>query len=212
LEVIYVSGNLSLDFANTAGWHAGPEPEEYLTSYGTVVDWARQHGILDEGQAGRLRDRAEARSGAEAAALVEIIALREAIYRTFSAVAHRRQPAGADLELLDAVSREGAAHLRLVVEPPDVGSPDPALRFGWVWTGLDDHLAGFLWPVARAAVELLTSKQLAQVRQCAGDPCGWLFLDLSKNGSRRWCDMSDCGNRAKARRYRERKKGASAAP
>jgi len=50
---------------------------------------------------------------------------------------------------------------------------------------------------------LLTSSQrLNQVRQCRGDNCGWLFVDGSKNHSRRWCDMRDCGNRAKVRRHR----------
>jgi len=75
---------------------------------------------------------------------------------------------------------------------------------------MEDELTSLLWPVARAATALLTSSDLARVRECADDACGWLFLDHSRNGSRRWCDMADCGNRAKARRYRERRKEESA--
>ena len=64
-----------------------------------------------------------------------------------------------------------------------------------------------LWPVARAAAELLTAEERVLVRQCGGDPCGWLFLDRSRKHNRRWCSMADCGNRAKARRWRRRTKG-----
>ena len=62
-----------------------------------------------------------------------------------------------------------------------------------------------LWPVARSAADLLTSDDLGRVRECAGERCNWLFIDRSKNHSRRWCDMQDCGNVAKVRRYRSRK-------
>ena len=54
----------------------------------------------------------------------------------------------------------------------------------------------------------LTSEELDQVRECAGNTCGWLFVDMSRNHSRHWCDMRDCGNRAKVRRYYQRRKTA----
>jgi predicted RNA-binding Zn ribbon-like protein len=63
-----------------------------------------------------------------------------------------------------------------------------------------------LWILARSAADLLTSEQHAYVRQCASEECTWLFIDRSKNHSRRWCDMGDCGNREKARRLRARKR------
>jgi predicted RNA-binding Zn ribbon-like protein len=212
-----VADDLSLDFANTAEWHAGPDPEEHLTSYAAAIAWAQEHGLLDQSQAEALAAEAGERPDAEAEALQKIVALREAVYRVFSAAAHGREPDASDLELVDRVSREGATHLHLSVAAPESGpvsSPPTSRhvvpRFGWVWVGLDEELAGFIWPVARAAADLLTSKRLAQLRECAGDPCGWLFLDESKNGSRRWCDMAGCGNRAKARRYRERKRSPAA--
>jgi predicted RNA-binding Zn ribbon-like protein len=213
--------DISLSFANTVEWHAGPDPKERLTSYSKAVRWAQKEGILSDAQAQDLLAAARARPADEAEALRRIIALREAVYRIFSAVAHRRPPDSDDLETLNAELADALPHLRLAAAPaesdgetPNGGAPDKAVaseqgvlqRFTWRWSGVEGHLTSFLWPVARAATALLTSPELVRVRECAGDPCGWVFLDLSKNASRRWCDMADCGNRAKARRYRERKK------
>jgi len=67
-----------------------------------------------------------------------------------------------------------------------------------------------LWPVTRAAVDLLLSDSLAQVGQCADDRgCGLLFIDTSRNHSRQWCSMDACGNRAKAQRHYRRSKKKS---
>ena len=209
--------SISLEFANTAGWHAGPDPVEHLTSYGEAIDWAREHGALSEEQARALKAQARARPDREAAALKRIIALRESVYRLFSAVSHRRQPAAVDLETLNAELAAALPHLRLVAT--DGGEADEGIGgaaglpgFRWTWVDLEDHLTSFLWLVAKDATELLTSDRLTQVRECADDTCGWLFLDLSKNASRRWCNMADCGNRAKARRYRARKKATQETP
>jgi predicted RNA-binding Zn ribbon-like protein len=217
-----LTGNISLDFANTADWHAGPDPEERLVSYASAVDWAVGAGILSGGQAEKLLALARADPIREAEALRRIIAVRESVYEIFSAVAHHQRPKSDDLELLSDELAEASAHLRLVMAPGTgsgggtAGDGEPSrenasekaapLPFAWTWVGVEDHLTSLLWPVARAATSLLTSPELARVRECAGDPCGWVFLDMSKNASRRWCDMADCGNRAKARRYRERKK------
>jgi predicted RNA-binding Zn ribbon-like protein len=206
------AGDLSLAFANTAEWHAGPNPEERLTSYSSAVTWGRQVGVLSEGEAKSLLARARATAGGEEQALGRIISLREAVYRIFAAVAHDRSVDPSDLEILNEEIAEALRHLRLVAlprpasraEPP--GEPADLQPFAWTWVDVESHPTSLLWPVARAASMLLTSPRLARVRECAGDPCGWLFLDLTKNGSRRWCDMADCGNRAKARRYRERKR------
>ncbi len=212
-----MAGNIALEFANTAEWHAGPAPEEGLQSFTLAVEWALRHEIVSDEQAAALLGRARAHPDEEAEALCRAIAFREVVYRVFSAAAHGRSPEAADLQVLDRESREASAHQRLVLVPEGhekanqgSGAGDVP-RFEWTWVGLEEELTGFLLPVAKAATELLTSERLSQVRECAGDPCGWLFLDLSKNGSRRWCDMADCGNRAKARRYRARQKSASSA-
>jgi predicted RNA-binding Zn ribbon-like protein len=211
--VTAMATDISLDFANTAEWHAGPNPEERLTSYGKAVEWAQRVGILTDAQAQSLFVRAGTHPGKQADALLRIIALREAVYRIFSAVAHDRPPSCTDLEILNTELGPALAHLRLVPAADSgqetavlTGAAEPR-RFAWSWSGVEDDLTSLLWPVARAASSLLSSPELARVRECADDTCGWLFLDISRNASRRWCDMADCGNRAKARRYRERKKG-----
>ncbi len=204
---------LALEFANTAEWHAGPSPEERLTSYRAAVLWAEQAGVLTGEQAARLSSQAETHPPEAGEALRRIIALRETVYRIFAALARGSHPDDADLDLLHAELRQGLPHLRLAAAKPAHGEDSPdgdGLRFVWTWADLDSDLAGFLWPVAAATATLLTSPQLARVRMCADDTCGWLFIDHSKNASRRWCDMGDCGNRAKARRYRARQKADSA--
>jgi predicted RNA-binding Zn ribbon-like protein len=207
--------DVSLDFANTVEWHAGPNPEERLTSYDKAVKWAQRAGILNASQAQSLLARAEADPHKQADALRRIVAFREATYRIFSAVAHDRLPSSTDIEVLNRELSKALTHLQLepIAEPGEsvaasTGAAE-SQRFAWSWKGVEDDLASLLWPVARSITSLLTSPELARVRECADDSCGWLFLDLSRNASRRWCDMADCGNRAKARRYRERKKGES---
>lgn len=88
-------------------------------------------------------------------------------------------------------------HLGLVASPAG---------YRWAWHDADS-LESVLWPIIGSAADLLTSPELEKVKLCAADDCGWLFIDGSRNRSRRWCDMSDCGNRAKARRYRRRHLG-----
>jgi predicted RNA-binding Zn ribbon-like protein len=194
-------GHLALDFANTVGWHAHEEPTEqaeYLTSYARFLAWARQTGALPDPALDQLAARAAASPTAAAAALREVIALREAVYHLFSAQAAGRPLPAADLAAFNAALAEAHAHLRVV---PAAAGP----TLGWDTAG-DDSLTRPLWPVARAAAELLTSPECARARECAGGSCGWLFLDTSRNGSRRWCDSRDCGNRERVRRHYARQK------
>jgi predicted RNA-binding Zn ribbon-like protein len=194
-------GHLALDFANTVGWHAHEEPTEqaeYLTSYARFLAWARQTGALADDVLDRLAAFAAKSPSAAAAALGEVIALREAVYHLFSAQAAGRALPAADLAVLNAALAEAHAHLRVV---PTATGPE----FGWAADGNDD-LTRPLWPVVRAAAALLTAPERARVRECAGGSCGWLFLDTSRNGSRRWCDSRDCGNRERVRRHYARQK------
>lgn len=194
---------LSLAFANKSDWRSPDRAGERLQSFETAVDWALGVGILDEAQAGSLRRRARGEPEELAAALPRLVAFREAVYRIFTAAAHGEPPSADDLQMLNAELTEAMVHLRLSPERPDSSA---AQRYGWRWVGLDEQLTSMLWPVAVSAAGLLTSPQLVRLRDCANTACGWLFIDRSKNASRRWCDMGECGNRAKARRFRERQK------
>jgi predicted RNA-binding Zn ribbon-like protein len=127
--------------------------------------------------------------------------LREAIFRIFVAVIADASPAAADLERLNDELALALPHLRIV--PDEHG-------FDYRFDAADGALDRPLWPVARSASELLATGDLGRVKRCTSDECDWLFVDLSKNRSRRWCDMRDCGNRAKARRYYRRQQGTHA--
>jgi predicted RNA-binding Zn ribbon-like protein len=105
-----------------------------------------------------------------------------------------RRAARADIEVLERELSNARDHERL--------SPS-ARAFVWTWDD-PNALDRVLWEVSRSAAELLTSDELSKLRLCGGDDCGWMFLDTSRNRSRQWCDMRDCGNRAKVRRFRER--------
>lgn len=190
-----VGGNAALDFANTLGGLRGAATTEYLGGYADLAAWAAQAGLLDRGTARSLRRAAEQKPPAAGRAFARALAGREAIYAVFSAVAAGQgAPAGA----LDLINGELPAALgRRRIRPTGKG-------FVWELPGDADALDLPLWAVMREAAELLTSGRLAQVRECSGDTCGWLFLDTTRNHSRRWCSMSDCGNRAKVRRHRAR--------
>ena len=190
-----LGGRLSLDFANTADWHATDHPVEFLTSYSELVSWSQHVGILTESEGQHLLQEA-ARHPAEASAvLARTITLREAVYRLFSAICHGLPPQADDLSTLNAELSTVLAQSRIVLTTEG---------FVWGWLGDVDALDQILWSVVHDVAQLLTSEELHRVGQCADDRCGWLFLDTSRNRSRRWCSMKDCGNRAKARRHYRR--------
>jgi predicted RNA-binding Zn ribbon-like protein len=190
-----LGGRLSLDFANTADWHATGHPIEFLTSYSELVAWSRHVSVLTESEAQHLLEEAVRRPAEASAVLARTIALREAVYRLFSAISHGLSPQADDLSTFNAELSTGLAQSRIVLT---------AEGFVWDWLGDQDALDQMLWPVVHDAAELLTSEKLHRVGQCVDDRCGWLFLDLSRNRSRRWCSMEACGNRAKARRHYRR--------
>jgi predicted RNA-binding Zn ribbon-like protein len=195
-------GALCLDFVNTVDSRGMSEPGQHLRRYADLVRWGWHTATLGEPEAWRLLD-AGARQPAEAAhTFAEAIALRECIYRIFVAIARQAPPAIVDLDWLHAAYCAALQHARLT---PVAGG------YEWRWTEADT-LGRVIWPIARSAVKLLTSSEVARVKECANVAgCGWLFLDRSKNGSRRWCSMDDCGSRDKMRRHyaRRRKAGAS---
>ena len=190
-----LGGRLSLDFANTADWHATDHLVEFLTSYAELVAWSQYVSILTESEAQHLLEEAVRRPAEASAVLARTIALREAVYRLFSAICHGLSPQADDLSTFNAELSAVLAQSRIVLTTEG---------FVWDWLGDEDALDQMLWPVVHDAAQLLTSEELPRVGQCADDRCGWLFLDTSRNRSRRWCSMKDCGNRAKARRHYRR--------
>jgi predicted RNA-binding Zn ribbon-like protein len=196
-------GVVCLDFVNTVGWRLTDYPSEYLRSYEDLLDWGRQAGLLAlEETEGLFRQATLDPEGAQET-LSRALALREAIHRTISAsIAGESQ----DESDLSALNRELSIALSRLRVMPAGG----AYGWGWVWSGDDGRarLDGPLWPVAQSAAKLLTSPKLGRVKVCAGEGCGWVFVDESRNTSRRWCDSRDCGNRERVRRHLARKRAS----
>lgn len=195
-----VGGRTCLDFVNTASQRQGGPLKEKLESYADLVGWAVQAEQVTEEEAAHLLRKAAADPAGAGAVLERGRALREAVYRVFSA-----RNAGADLPAddLSLISDEHArAAVNRILTPGGIG----CCCFQWqTYDALDRPL----WPVAVSAVNLASSEDAARVKECATDNCNWLFLDASKNRSRRWCEMKECGNRAKARRHYQRRQAST---
>lgn len=177
--------SLCLAFADTCYWRGTARPTDELREPEDLLRWAEH--------AERLPAALVQRFDRSAVLLTDAIALRETIHRCFAATAAGREPDETDLAALNAAL--AAAPARRQVRPGgwEVDVPEPSV-------GL------LLAPVLWSAADLLVGRQLSRVRQCANPACGWLFLDDSKSGNRRWCSMSACGNRAKAHRHYQRQK------
>jgi predicted RNA-binding Zn ribbon-like protein len=197
-----VGGALCLDFVNTVDPRHAPDRREYLDSYAALAAWGDQAGAIGAGQRDRL-GQAAADDLAEAERVLDrAVRLREALYPLLRHAAQGQPPAPEDLSVLQAELTRALCHLRVAWSPAG---------FAQEWEGGSPALDRVLWPVSWSAAELLTHGPLDRIRECPGQGnCGWLFLDLSKNASRRWCDMRVCGNRAKARRHHARAQAGSA--
>ena len=197
----FLGGQLALDFVNTASAREVGPLKDRLTSYADLVAWAEQAHALPDCVPSDLLKAAEQHPRIAARTLDEARALREALYRVFTALASGPDAPGApadDMALLNAQFRRANAHRTLCCHKPNRhGAP----TFEWSWDQGGAELDRVLWPVVLAAAELLTSGDPARLKLCGGHDCSWLFLDQSKNRSRRWCSMQDCGNRVKAKRH-----------
>ncbi len=192
-----VGGRLCLDFINTVGDRLLSQPEDHLTHYTDLVAWSQQAGIVHGDEARRLLAEAAARPAEAASTLQRAVTFREALYRILLAAVTGRLPSDEDLAIFNAARAQTLAHSAIRAA---------AGGFAWQWNIDEDQLGWMLWPIIYAAAELLLSPELKKVKQCSSPDCGWLFLDTSKNHTRRWCSMEGCGNRAKARSHYQRKR------
>lgn len=195
----WVGGRTCLDFANTVTWAEPTLKNERLGRYGDLVEWAERAGILSDAAARRLRRAGRSEPEAAALALADAHVLRTAIHEVIGARADGREPERGAADTLNRFLGRALGRLRLGVEGD---------ACSWVFVDEGEELDRMLWPLAWSAASLLTSADAALVRRCAAAHCGWLFVDRSRNRSRRWCDMKSCGNSAKARRHYARKAGA----
>jgi predicted RNA-binding Zn ribbon-like protein len=185
-----VGGNLALDFANTAeGTPEGEIEREHLLGYEDLVFWGHRVGYLSAEDGERLLRKGRTRPTEADVVFARALEFRGHLYGLFRAVAGGDDPPADTVEALRLFESEAISRATIV---PSGG------RFVWKWA-LGEDLSGVLWPVAHSATELLISGPLRRIKGCAG--CNWLFVDESKNRSRRWCSMEECGTHAKMRRY-----------
>lgn len=193
----FIGGQLCLDFCNTGGDRVDDFVNDNLKTYRGLVSWASQADLLDNEETHTLAALGDQYPDEANAIYERAVTLREALYRTFSAVAGERPVADGDLAILNRELGNGLGHLRL--EQSSNG-------FDWAWASQPDDMDRMLWPVTKSAADLLLAPVREKLHECENDNCSWLFLDESRNHSRRWCTMEDCGNQVKARSYRRRSK------
>jgi predicted RNA-binding Zn ribbon-like protein len=188
-----VGGNLALDFVNTcAGPRHGPADTEWLSSYEDFAAWSRQAGVGHPSAA----PSETAPRPAAIAALARVLACRDDMHEIFLALGDGSAPP--DL----ALRRLHLAYVEALAQGHLAGGTEGC---AWTWDPASDLLAP-LWPIVAAAVELLTHGTTGHIKPCSA--CRFLFIDHSKNGSRRWCSMDDCGKAAKIARYLQRRSDA----
>jgi predicted RNA-binding Zn ribbon-like protein len=197
------AGNLSLlggrpclDFVNTLDWRGTDNPVEFLHTYQDLVAWSRHAGTISTKEAGIISQRSKTRPSKQTKVLGKAIKLRETIYRVFSSLSEGKPVATKDLASFNKFLARTMKNSQIV-----------RTKDGYHWDSKGEmaKLDWILNPLIRSAADLLVSDELKRVKKCGDPACGWLFLDTSRNKSRRWCDMSDCGNRAKASRFYKKK-------
>jgi predicted RNA-binding Zn ribbon-like protein len=196
----WLGGDVAIDFQNTVSWRREGLLEERLRSYADVVAWGRGAGLIVRPDA--LLARALRRPTEAARALRHALGLRATIHAIFTAIACRRAPETRALSALNRVLSGALGRLAVGKRPKG---------YDWTWTDTNrlDSLCG---PIVWSAARLLTSDEVGQVGRCANENCGWLFVDRSRRHNRRWCEMSECGSRDKARRYYARKRARRRRP
>ncbi len=194
----WIGGDLSLDFNNTVDW-TGLEPQagERLTHYGQLVAWALEGGAVDKSIASSLQAAGNKQPDEAETALGDALKTRHLIHRVFFSVIKRPDAVQEDLIQLNELLAEF---------PPQLEFNEADRRFNWTCPPRRGLLINILHPIVWSASQLLASPDVARVKTCDNDACGWLFLDSSRKHNRKWCEMAVCGNRAKARRFYERSK------
>lgn len=191
-------GALMFDLTNTASDRGGPRAQDHLRRADHVVAWAQHAGIIGAGGARALR-RQIARPRTAADLLRRTRELRDLLAAVGTALAAGAAPRPLLLARLARIHARALAHARLTLSGPG---------FAWRWDAARAPVEAIVGPVALSAVEVMTHAQRTRIKRCAGEHCGWLFLDTTKNNRRRWCEMEVCGNRAKQRRLAARRREA----
>jgi predicted RNA-binding Zn ribbon-like protein len=192
---IGVGGAVALDFVNTLDWRLRERPIENLASFEALLRWAWSAGAMNLAEARASRRWAAAHPRRAARALASAIEVREAIAAVFQSVARGEPLPTQPLSRLEAACRAAWAARTLEAR---------GRAADWTWRGDPPSPDRAVWAAALDAGRLLVADERDRIRECGDALCGWLFLDTSRNHTRRWCSMAGCGNRNKARAYQKR--------
>jgi predicted RNA-binding Zn ribbon-like protein len=205
-----VGERICLDFVNTVGGrvsspdgagvtrdYADQILRDNIPGYDALLRWSVFASLLEPSEADRLRDQARQSPDAAKRVWRRALRLREALYRIGKALIEDWPPPGDDLRILDQEVREARQHQRLVAGQG---------RLEAEWIADPPRLDRMLWPIALSAAAVFSSDDVNRLKQCGGPRCGWLFVDATRNHSRQWCEMANCGNLAKVHRFRERRR------
>jgi len=194
-------GHPALDFVNSLDKRFGDDgPLELLQNYADLLRFMEQTKLLDSSQTQRLTKSTDPAAGTRA--LRSARELREALAVVFYGTLDGRAPPSEETRTLERHFRTAAQHRELHWQRATDAHFGP--RMVWEWGRSQGAAELPVWILSQAAAELMSSAAMAQVRACGADTCRWLFLDTSKNHTRRWCNMKVCGNRMKARRFHAR--------
>jgi predicted RNA-binding Zn ribbon-like protein len=196
----YVGGDPSIDFVNTVDWTSrGPERDR-LISFERVLEWAEGAEILTRRSAAALRAKARVNPRHAIAAHRKAMITRHILWKLFSGIAEGR-PTAAALDNFNRLLARALPHLRVTPAGPQHRGER---RFELGWDQYGESLDSVLWPVLWAAASLIVSEEIDQIRICGSIDCGWMYVDRSRNGLRRWCQMETCGTLEKNRRRYQR--------
>jgi predicted RNA-binding Zn ribbon-like protein len=191
------AGHPALNFVNTLEWRGSSSPNDLLMEISNFIEWALAAELVDAGGANAIRVHVKKHPRVSQQSFKRIVAARELFYRIFSSIAQDDEPIESDLLGFNKILSDANSQVKLVKQS---GS------YQWSWEYDALSLDVVLWMLARAAAELLTSSDIQRLGECADDRgCAYIFIDVSRNHSRRWCSMEGCGNRAKAQRHYRRK-------
>jgi predicted RNA-binding Zn ribbon-like protein len=190
----FIGGHEALDFSNTVAWSPRGPSNDRLVSYDRLLEWARRVSLVSPAESRRAARRAHSSPGKARAALERAVRVRAALHRTFSSVVRNQPIPRSDLKILNGTLRRS-----------EIGLSAPGSGGEVSWSIQSDELLDIVTErVLWSGAQLLTSDDLSRIGMCDNEKCGWVFLDRSRNRSRRWCSMAECGSRAKSRRYYRR--------
>jgi len=190
-------GKLCLDFTNTFTGRNSKKQKEWLNDFFDLILWGRHVGIVEEKTAQKLSIKSTQQPYKAKKIYKKSIKLRETLYRIFSSIATKGKAPNHDLSIFNHYLADSMGKSCL-----------KSLQDGFTWSFYSEinSMDFILNPIIKSAADFLVSSDLKWLKKCANDRCGWLFIDMSRNNSRRWCNMKVCGNRAKAHRYYQRKR------